>query len=327
MMSNNVFDRDQTVQIIRRWGALTTDALLDPLCQFFILPDIEGLIGYQIHDGCAIVFGNPVCRLTDRPALTHAFHAFCKEHRLRVVYLMVSDDFVQWSLNKTCRVAIHFGDELTLDPQVDPRSLHGTHASLVRRKLRHGTNEGVIVKEYIGLDPALESTLNDVGAAWLNNRQGPQIHISRVYLFEDRMGKRWFYAKHHEKIVGVIVLNSLENRQGWLINHLMIAPEAPGGTPELLVVTALDTLKNEGCTYATFGVAPNDKLGETIGLGKISAWAAPLVYRLAYRFFSLQGLNMFWGKFDPQRTPSYLLFASPTIGYREIAALRKTLCQ
>ena len=126
-------------------------------------------------------------------------------------------------------------------------------------------------------------------------------------------------------MVGIVVLNVLESHNGWLLNHLMIAPEAPGGTPELLVISALDALKQEGCTFATFGAVPNTKLGEISGLGSVASWTARLIYQAAYHLFHLKGHKMFWGKFQPQTKPSYLLFSRPQIGYQEIKALMQSL--
>ena len=93
----------------------------------------------------------------------------------------------------------------------------------VRRKTKHALHEGVAVTEYLEADNQLESAMERVGEAWLSRRRGPQIHISHIRLFADRYGKRWFYAQQAGRVVGVVVLNQLQMRQGWLMNHLMLA--------------------------------------------------------------------------------------------------------
>jgi lysylphosphatidylglycerol synthetase-like protein (DUF2156 family) len=322
-MTSTSDDRHQIVQIIRRWGGLTTDALLDPVTQFFIVPGVEGLIGYRLRAQCAVVYGDPVCAPQDIPVLAHAFHQFCEGENLRVVYLIASESFAKWAINHICQASVQFGSELFIDPQCDPRSLHGTHASLVRRKVRHATHEGAVVKEYLVHDVFIEQNMLQLARTWLQHKRRP--HISNVHIFEDTDGKRWFYAMQNGMMIGLLVLNFLESRQGWLINHLMISPEAPGGTPELLVISALDALRQEGCAYATFGVVPNPALDEIAGLQRLLTWTVRLVYQAVYHLYHLKGHMMFWGKFQPQTNPSYLLFSQPRIGYQEIKALMHAL--
>lgn len=318
-------DRNQIVQLIRRWGGLTTDAILDPSTQIFMIPEVEGLIGYRILSGCAVVFGDPVCAPRDIPSLTQAFHRFCAAQKMPVIYLISSESFAKWSINQTCKAIVQFGEELYIDPQNDPRERQGTHASLIRRKVRHAIHEETVVKEHAAGDLSLEQSMLQTARSWLQARKGPQIHISRVRLFEDTHGKRWFYAMQRGRMVGMIVLNHLQARNGWLINHLMITPDAPHGTSELLVISALEALKREGCTYATFGAVPEMRLGEISGLSKMSTWMTRLIYRTAYHVFHLKGHKMFWGKFFPETLPSYLLFSRPQIGYQEIRALMEAM--
>lgn len=314
-------ERDQIVQLIRRWGGLAADALLDPSTKFFQVPEIEGLIGYRILSKCAVVFGDPICSPADRDSLSEAFDHYCKEQPFSIVYLIASESFAKWAMHHTCNAMVQFGTTLFVNPQNDPRELHGAHASLVRRKVRHAIGEGVTVNEYVAREELTEKAMIQAAKTWLQNRRGPQVHISHVYLFDDRLGKRWFYAMKNGKIVGIVVLNLLESCTGWLMNHMMITPDAPQGTPELLVVSALEVLKQEGCTYATFGAVPDTQLGEISGLGSFSAWTARMIYRAAYHLFHLNGHKMFWGKFQPETAPSYLLFSRSQIGPREIKAL------
>lgn len=318
-------EKRQMIELIRRWGGLTSDALLDPNCQFFSIPPLEGIIGYRIENGCAVVFGDPVCAPNDISELTQAFHHHCHALRKNIIYLMASEKFAKWAIQHICKSLVEFGEELYIDPHHNPMEKHGTHASLVRRKVRHAIKEGTTVKEYLSQIPELEQSIDQVGIEWLQSRRGPQIHISRVHLFNDRFGKRWFYAQQGEEIVGVIVLNQLQARQGWHFNHLMIKPNAPHGTQELLVITAIEALKQEGCHFASFGAVPSAELGEIIGIGKMSSWMVRQIFRIIYKLFHLNGLKMFWGKFHPEASRSYLLFSQPSIRFQDLIALMRAL--
>jgi lysylphosphatidylglycerol synthetase-like protein (DUF2156 family) len=191
--------------------------------------------------------------------------------------------------------------------------------------VRHAQHKGVSIKEYLAHDANIEQVIEQVGVSWLKSRRGPQIHISNIYLFDNRIGKRWFYAQQGNQIIGLVVLNQLQARQGWHLNHLMFTSDAAHGTPELLVVSVLEILQGEDCSFVSFGVAPADQLGTISGLSHFSAWTARQVYKIVNKMFHLKGHKMFWGKFHPQTQPSYLLFSQSRIGLREALALMRAM--
>lgn len=314
--------RELVLRKVRQWGHSSADAILDPATKIFTVPEIEGLIGYRTVKGCAIVYGDPVCSPSDIPALTKRFHQFCEKEGRTIVYVAVSENFARWALKHICKALVEFGQDLFLDPQKDnPRKASGSYACLVRRKVKHATNEGVVVKEYLKHDSELEKAIETVGASWLQSRQGPQIHISNVHLFTDRLGKRWFYATYKDKVIGVLVLNQLLHMEGWHLNHLMVMPAAPGGTPEMLVMTAFETIATENARYVSFGSITAAELGEIKGLGKISSAVACGAFKFANQFFGLQGRKGFWEKFQPHTAKTYLLFSRPMVGIKELRGL------
>lgn len=305
--NSHTINREEIVKRVRRWGGASSDSILDPVCEIFTLPTIEGLVGYRIEKKSAIVFGDPIASNRDLGQLVRAFHDFCHKKNLRVIYVGASVAFATFAKDRFCPILIEFGKELTLDPFELPSK--GVHASLVRRKSKHATHEGVFAEEYLHHDPEREKKLEELAQTWLKTRKGPQIYTSHVHLFDDKVGKRWFYAKQNEQFVGLLLLNFLESHQGWLLNHLMITPNAPHGTPELLVVTALDKLKEENCHYITFGPVTNNSLGEIRGLGNFSRWTFRAIFKSINRFFHLDGKKKFWEKFEPKEAPSYLLMS------------------
>ncbi len=318
-------DRQRIVEFVRKWGGSTTDAVLDPSMQAFHAPDIAGLISYRLKGSCAIVFGDPICEEMDKAALAKAFHRFMQEQGNNIIYISTSKQYARWAIENVCGALIEFGHELVFDPENDPTKASGKHAGLLRRKVKHALREGVQVHEHLTQDPAIEKAIENVGEAWLKGRRGTQIHISNIYLFSNRFGKRWLYAKNGEAIVGTISLNELKAHKGWHMNHLMITPEAPHGTSELLVVSALEMLRNEGCRFTTAGTVTATQLGEIVGLNKFAVWTGRFVFRLAKIIAHLSGLNTFWGKFHPQSRPTYLLFSQKKIGFSELRALKAAL--
>lgn len=313
------------VENVRKWGGSTTDAILDPLSKIFTIPGVDGLVGYREAHGCAVVYGDPVCSDSQTKNLVQAFHAFCSNTQLKIIYLVISEEFGKWLIqHHFCNTLIEYGEELFLNPHDDPRKKEGVHASLVRRKARHAIKEDVKAFEYTISDTQIEKGILEVGQKWLENRKGPQIHFSHVRSFDYRQGKRWFYAEKEGKVIGVVILSRLDKYPGWLLNHLMFNPEAPGGVPELLVVTALDTLAKEGCNFVTFGTSPGKELGEIIGLGGFSKYVVKNVYNIANKIYHLDGKKGFWEKFDPQTKKTFLAFQD-SVGITEMLALKNAL--
>lgn len=317
--------RRQIIERIHRWGNSVAEALLDPACQIFSQSGIDGLIGYYTNGKCAVVFGDPVCSREDRPHLVEAFHQFCEKQKKNIIYLVVSKDFAQWMHVEKRGAILEFGEELFLDPRCDPRTKSGKKGILLRGKVRQAVREGVSVLEYCNDAPHIEQTLNEIATQWLDHRRGPQIYISRIRLFEERFGKRWFYAKQGEKLIGALVLNQLQAREGWVLDRVMTLPDAPHGTSELMVVTILEYLAKEGCPFITFGPNPSDLIGEMQGFGKYTTFFARKFYKTCRKLFNLDGKRKYWEKFHPTSAPAFIVFKKPRLGIHEIRGLMHAL--
>lgn len=320
---HNCEHRREIAEHVRKYGGSASITLLDPSCKIFSIPDIHGVVGYRVESGCAVVFGDPLCEPQDTPHLARAFHHYCENNNWRVVYVTASQTFSKWAINNTCSSLIEAGEELVLDPHHNPRS--GIKGRGLRNKVNNSLRAGIIIKEYLGGNEQLERQLEEVGESWLQARHGLQIYLTDVQLFTERLGKRWFYAEHCGRVVGVLLLNELQARKGWVLHLLMLIPEAPLGTSEQLVVSTLEKLEKEKCHFLTFGIVQAEKLGEIIGLNPLSSWIARMAFVCLKRLFGLDKRRRYWRKFKPTQEHSYLLFSKPRIGLREISSIMRAL--
>jgi lysylphosphatidylglycerol synthetase-like protein (DUF2156 family) len=312
-----------SVDYIREFGDCASDAILDPRCKHFTTPETEGIIGYKFIGNCAVSYGDPICPESNKAKLAKAFTKFCEEQNKSIIYVVASKDFVQKSLNDSTHAYIEFGKMLFIDPQDDPRNKSGRYACALRNKIKHAEREGVSVKEYTGHDAKLEEAIEKASQGWLDRRKGLQVYISPVRVFDDRQGKRWFYATKDETIIGVVVLEEIKSKNGWHLNRLMTLENVPGGTPEILLITAIEALQKESCHYLAFGQAPSHDLDEIKGFGKITTFITKQIYKISKKVLKIEGRLDFWDKFFPQADPSYLLFSRPKIGVSEILAIMK----
>lgn len=307
---------------IQQYGTAASVALFDPAFKIFKTDSVNGIIGYRPVGKCAVVFGDPLCAEQDRHALASAFHEHCKNNNMSIVYTAVSNQFRELAMQGFCKAALQIGHEMILDPQKDPRHTPGPHANLLRRKIKKSIFDGIFVHEYVDYDPTIEYEINEVAHAWLSHRSGPQLYYAKTNLFADKSTKRWFYAQQGDAIIGVLVISRINTRKGWVINNLMKHPDAPDYVSEYMVISAMDTLRAEGCRYFSTGPTILTHFDYMEGMNKTQRLLIKAAVQVARVFFKiLQDHQRFWRKFEPRKEPSFMLFSNSSIGYREVKGI------
>ena len=324
LIEPETIDRQRRIELIRKWGDLNTDGLLEESCLIFSIPGVEGFIGYKIEASNSVVLGEPVCPPEEKPFFARAFQNYCESQKMGVIYTIVSQGFVDWAVKNLSASSIEFGEKFILNPQNNPLSNSGPKAVLVRKKVKHAIKAGIAVQEYLNDDPNIEKAICEVANSWLLKRHGPQIFLSHVNLFKDRIGKRYFYAQQGGKIIGLLMLNAIQAKKGWLLNNLMIVPASPNGLSELLVITALQTVAAEDCHYVVVGPLVGKELGGITGLGEITAKLTRWLVKVLKLIFHLDGQRTFWTKFQHDLEPWYLIFPKKNFGFSSIKALLQT---
>lgn len=313
------------LETVRRFGSYCSDAVLDPQTKYFEKDGIEGLIGYRTEEGINVVYGDPVAPSKSQGALAKAFEEYSDHSGQGVIYICTSPEFSNWMSQELQYKKLEFGEEIFFGPNSRPEKETGDRASLLRRKVRRALKHGVTFHELDPNDSQRKEEIEALSNAWLNGRRGLQLHISHIHLFENSFGKRWFWAKQDDKAVGVGIANRLESKNGWLLNHLMMHPDAPNGTTELLVTSILAILQEEGTDYITVGSVPRSQLGAIENLPPMAIWLAKIGYRLASKFLNLDAKKKYWEKFSPETTGTYLLFDANSLSPRNVKALFKAL--
>jgi lysylphosphatidylglycerol synthetase-like protein (DUF2156 family) len=286
---------------------------------------MEGFIGYRDTLKCAVSLCDPVCPPENIEQLTNAFHEYCNEHNKTVIYLAASEKFMQLILeHKKNWTALEICQEIIIDPSQDPKARTGSHASLLRNKYNQAIRNGVVVKEYSGFDQELEEKLEQLSAAWLANRKGLQLHYAHNGIFTNRSNKRWFYAEQNGIILGFLVINRIDAHNGWVLNILRITPEAPKFTSEVILLSAFDILRKEGCQFFSTGPSPAPTVGEIKGVGATTEWLVRKSYQVAKKIFKLNDRQRFWKKFEPRLQPTFILFSRSRIGLSEVLGILNT---
>ena len=313
--------QQRILEFVRKWGDVNSDGLLEESCQRFSIDGVDGFIGYKIESSNAVVFGDPVCAPEEKPVYARAFQSFCESQKIGVIYTMVSQEFADWAIENLTATSIKFGEKFILDPQNNFLTNTGSKAVLVRKKLKHATKQGITIKEYTNHDPHVEEGISQVAKNWLQKRHGPQVFLCGLNLFQDKQGKRYFYAEKGGKIIGLVILNAMEAKKGWMLNNLMIDKGTPNGLSELLVVTALQTIAKEECHYAVVGPFVGEQLEKITGMSEIKATMIKFLFKCVKFVFRLDGQRVFWSKFKYYPEDCYLIFPKNNLNFKSLRAL------
>ena len=322
-----IIDRNYIIYAIEQWGTSFSIALLDPACSFFKVPTLDGLIGYRKIGNCIVVFGEPICPPDNLADLMCAFNAYCAEQSSNVVYIAASEVFTTMALqSQYVRGSLQLINEIVINPLEDPMARKGKKASLLRNKYNQAIRHGLEVKEYPGNDPSIEKDLERIGSDWMKARKGPQIYLFSGTLFTDRANKRWFYAEHNKSIIAVAMLNRIGATSGWVLNIIIVKPEALSITSEFMLIRILEVLRGEGCTFFSIGPSPAERLVNINGFNKVISFLARWAfYILGAKIFRLSNRQRYWDKFYPQKKPSFVLFGKARIGLPEVLGIMRAM--
>lgn len=321
-----MINADYTIsKCIARWGHPASIALMDPACQIFTESKVPGIIGYRLEANHVIVFGDPLCDPADVAQIIKDFHDHFESKVKNIIYIAASEAFTQGSLHSRCGAAIGIGHEIILNPSKDPRQETGYRASLLRRNCKKAIRNEVEIFEYIHENTAIEKAIIALGESWVQHREGPQVYLQNVNIFSHREHKRFFYAKVKETIVGVLILNRLDIHDGWVISFSMVAPDAPDGTSELMIVSSMEILGKEHCEFFAIGTVPLPEITKIQGLHPMADWCVRKSYNIALKVFHLEDRERYWQKFSPQVQSSYLLLSKPKIGVSGVMGIMSAL--
>jgi phosphatidylglycerol lysyltransferase len=108
-------------------------------------------------------------------------------------------------------------------------------------------------------------------------------------------------AERDGHAVGFLLLSPIPARNGWLVEQIVRAKNAPNGTAELLLDFAMRETASQGADFLTLGLAPLSEHSR-FDWSTVPRWLRFLlawVRAHANRFYNFQGLDRFKAKFQP----------------------------
>ncbi|MCC6329443.1 MAG: DUF2156 domain-containing protein, partial [Acidobacteria bacterium] len=145
--------------------------------------------------------------------------------------------------------------------------------------------------------------LHECLAAWFTLKGLPPLHF---VIEPETLGRlenrRIFVAEHNSRVAAFLVLSPIPTRKGWLTEQFPHHPDAPNGTVELMMDTAVRMLRDECDEYVTLGLSPLskraniEKFDNPVWLRVLLAW----MRKHGQRFYNFDGLDAFKAKMTPE---------------------------
>jgi len=282
--------------------------------------------GYLHSDSWVFGWGNPI--VSDPKALkptVQAFTSFVESKGMRCVYCCVGVDLedilagMGWS-TVSCINEDIVDPEHVIELASDDSEGHGSMVKDLKKNLRRAERAQIDVVEIQGdgWSEAVRKEIEDGVAAWKKSRSGLQLAATSFEPFLDFEHRRYWIARSEGKAVGVLILSPV--RDAFVIKNAVSFPNAPKGTSEYLITSALKDLRDErqsqtgsvnrGDISVTFNISAARDLKPT---KNVSGWKFTWLNKTYSNVSQGAGLlnrGNFRSKFDSSREPMFVCYPS-----------------
>ena len=265
---------------------------------------IDGAIIYGEFGRVWLAAGDPLGRPEDIKSLAEGFMAAATKAGRIAAFVPATERFARVGIEVGLS-AIKIGAAPYFDLNVwQPR---GNCAKKLRAGVNRAQRAGVRIEVVESFDEDLRRETADLCLKWLSARRAETTFGWLLALdpFLNAERKKVFAARDADnRLVGLLAASPIPARDGWYLEDVLRAPDAPPGTADLLVFETLQQLKAEGASMATLGTAPL----ATEGVDELSTHDHPVIERalsLASKrlsaFYNFEGVRRFKGKFVASR--------------------------
>lgn len=283
-------DRERVLALLRRHGFNTTSfqALEDGLAYWW---DSGGAcVAYADTPRAWVAAGAPIAEPEALAGVAERFVEAARSRGKRASFFATQDRLARLPGMRSVPVG--------LQPVWDPRTWaeRARSSRSFRGQLARARNKGVVVRR-ARADELRDPTSSTRRAAealverWLGaRRMAPMGFLVSVQPFSFAEERRVYLAERDGCVVGCLSAVPVYARNGWFLEDLLRDRDAPNGTMELLVDAAMHGAAQEGCPWATLGLAPLS--------GPVPPWMRG-VGALARPLYDFAGVRAFKAKFAP----------------------------
>jgi phosphatidylglycerol lysyltransferase len=204
-------------------------------------------------------------------------------------------------------------------PEWDPAlyTTDGADRASLRAQLHRAQNKGVqvraVTEDEVAHTPGpVRAEIETVLQRWLaSRRMSAMAFLVDLQPFHQAAERRYYIAEHDGRAVGFLSAIPVYQRNGWFFEDVLRVPEAPNGTVELLIDTAMRDAATRGDRFVTLGLSPLAEIDVGPGphqrLRRGMRWCHDHLGGL----YSFQGVRDFKARFKPDLWRKQLLVSSP----------------
>lgn len=291
--------RARALVMTHGWNAMSYQVLNPGMRRWFSAAG-DGLVGYVVAAGHRVIAGSPICADARLAAVEAEFEADAGAAGHRLCYFGAEARLVRVLAARRPVATVLLGAQPTWPTAAWPEIMAG-RASL-RAQLARARHKDVTVEPWEAAEAMNHPELRRCLREWLATRGLPPMHFLIEWDVIARLiDQRVYVARRGQAIVGFLIAAPIPLRHGWLMEQIVRGREAPNGTNELMLDTAVRDLHKRGARFMTLGLSPlSDAAGAT------GSPAGPVVRLLlawirahGHRFYDFQGLEQFKAKFRP----------------------------
>ncbi|MFN3201028.1 MAG: phosphatidylglycerol lysyltransferase domain-containing protein [Bradymonadia bacterium] len=327
-------ERACVLALLQRYGwSATSFQILEPGFQYWFdgdtPEDATGVVAYVDAPGHRVVAGPPVTDPDDLGETTRRFVEATRAEGRRAVFFAVEADFIA-VLEGLDPPLAHDALPIAEQPEWAPAdyTLQGSKRRTLRAQVNRARNKGVRVRriepEEIALAPGpLRAEIESVLSRWLASRR---MSVMRFMVdlepFTFPEARRYYVAEQGDRAVGFLAAIPVYRRKGWFFEDVIRVPEAPNGTAELLIHTAMADAAEHDDLYVTLGMAPLAGVPQDPGPHRMLRRTLGWCYQRLGLLYHFPGVRAFKARFHPDVwVQQYMVACPPKAGARSIHAV------
>jgi fatty acid desaturase len=252
---NATVNHEQLLALLERYGRnLHSFMVLEPGLSIWLSEDAA--VAYTKRGGYWVAVGSPLCSPENSLAIAASFTADAKRAGCAAVFFGVSQPFVDRLANGRFD-AMQIGLSASwLPSQWDSVC---RKAPKLRNRLNKSQRDGIACRSLspseINEDSPMRSPLVALANAWAQSKSLPPMgFMVTLELFQHADRRRYVIAEHKGKLCGLSVCIPVYGRNGWLLEDMLLDPNAPGGVSESLIDFAMRQLALEKAEFVSLGL-------------------------------------------------------------------------
>jgi phosphatidylglycerol lysyltransferase len=283
------------------WNS-TSYQILNPGIEYWFAPRMATVAGYIRQRDTLVVAGAPIGPCDTLPQAVEMFERQGHLEGCRVCYVCAQARLQNMLAPLGNHSTVVLGAQPVWNPQRWTR-IAETQAPL-RRQLNRARNKGVTVEL---TSPELardDASINQVLSEWLATRPLPPLHFltEPMALRGEASDRIVLVAQVRNASVAFLVASPVPARQGYLIEQVARSPQAPNGTVELLIDSAMRSFADRGVSFATLGLVLFTSHADR-EIVNHPWWLRTMMYmarKYANHFYNFRGLEHFRAKMSPE---------------------------